>query len=260
MTVHDLSSLFKLFKKLHFKVLLLLSLSIFALSSCNVAYIPNKHNTPLMEEKGDASVSISTTNLQGAYAFSDHMAAITNFYFRENNWENVPDTINSKTLDYQANRFLAEGGLGYFKKLGNEGVFEIYAGGGIGNLGFEQSKYNPPLDQKYHAKMSKAFIQPDIGFQTKYFDLVFSSRFTYLGFSNVDTTNYNTRGLKEDNLYNLDKNPYIFLEPALTLKFGYKFINAYTQAIVATKLNPERINYRSFGVNVGIELELGEIN
>ena len=230
-----------------------------ALSSCNVAYIPNKHNVPLLEEKGDASVSISTTNLQGAYAFSDHVAVITNLYFRENNWDDIPDTNNTITSDYHSNRFLAEAGLGYFKQLGNEGVFEIYGGGGIGNLGFEQIEYNSSLDRTYQATISKAFIQPDIGFQTEYFDLVFSTRFSYLGFHNVDTSNYNLRSLEQDKLYNLDKQAFFFLEPALTLKFGYKFINAYTQAIVATKLNPQRLNYRNFGVNMGIELDLGEI-
>lgn len=232
---------------------------IIALSSCQVAYIPNKHNVPLLEEKGDASVSISTTNLQGAYAFSDQLAVTTNLYFRENSWENIPDSTQSIPTDYQSNRFLAEAGLGYFKQLGSEGIFEIYGGGGIGNLGFEQIEYNSIHDRTYNATISKAFIQPDIGFKTEYFDLVFSTRFSYLRFHNVDTTNYNIRTLEEDDLYNLDKHAFFFLEPALTFKFGYKFINAYTQAIVATKLNPQRINYRNFGVNVGIELDLGEI-
>lgn len=228
-------------------------------SACNVAYIPNRHNVPLMEEKGDASISISTTNLQGAYAISDHMAVMGNVYFRENSWENNPDSNTTLTMDYQANRFLGELGIGYYKPLSDNAVFELYGGGGLGNIGFELEDSNPLYDREYKANIQKLFIQPDIGFHSEYFDFVFSTRFSLLNFYDVDTTNYTIPNLDSDNLYNLDKQPYIFLEPALTLRFGYKFIKAYTQAIVATKLNPEQINYRSFGVNVGIELDLGEI-
>lgn len=228
-------------------------------SACNVAYIPNRHNVPLMQEKKDASISISTTNLQGAYAVTDNIAVMGNVYFRENSWENNPDSNTTLNYDYQANRLLGELGVGYYKPLGENAVFELYGGGGLGNIGFELKDSNPIYDREYKANIQKLFIQPDIGFKSQYFDFVFSTRFSLVNFHDVDTTNYSISSLDSDNLYNLDKQPFLFLEPALTLRFGYKFIKAYTQGIVATKLNPEQINYRSFGVNVGIELDLGDL-
>lgn len=228
-------------------------------SACNVAYIPNKHNVPLMQYKGDASVSISTTNLQAAYAVSDHLAVMGNVYFRQNSWENSPDSNNTMVWDYQANRFLGEAALGYYQSLGKDGVFEVYGGGGLGSIRFTLDDQNPAFSKEYQASMVKAFIQPDIGYKSEYFDAVFSTRLSYIGFSNVDTTNYTPAGLVSDNLFNLDKHPYFFVEPAITLRFGYRFIKAYAQGILAAKLNQEDINYRSFGINVGIELDLGDI-
>lgn len=243
----------------HRVVFLLLGVVIL-FTACNVAYIPNRHNVPLMQEQGDASVSISTTNLQTAYAFSDQLALMGNLYFRENRWENAVDSgLTVASYDYQANRFLGEAGLGYYKDLGEGAVFELYAGGGIGNLAFKTIDPNPLNDRNYHAKMSKAFLQPNIGFKSEYIDFVLSTRLSLVNFSDVDTTNYSIASLTNDNLIGLDQQPFVFLEPALTLRFGYRFIKAYAQAIVASKLNPERIHYRSFGLNVGVELDLGEI-
>ncbi|MFO8086696.1 MAG: hypothetical protein R6T91_02665 [Bacteroidales bacterium] len=240
-------------------IFLIMGMSFF-FAACNVAYIPNRHNVPLMQEQGDASVSISTTNLQTAYAFSDHGALMGNLYFRQNRWNNSPDDmVTTSSTDYQSNRFLGELGLGYYKDLGEGAVFELYGGGGLGNIGFKTIDANPILDRKYHAKMAKVFLQPNIGFKSEYIDVVLSTRLSILSFRDVDTTNYTVSSLTTDNLIDLDQQPYFFLEPALTMRFGYRFINAYAQAIVASKLNPERINYRSFGINVGIELDLGKI-
>lgn len=227
-----------------------------------MAYVPNKHNVPLMKEKGDASVNFSTTNIQGAYAFTDQLALMTNVYFRQNSWEKV-DTDTSylafRSYSYKASRFLAEGGLGYYQALSNKGAFEVYAGGGFGNIGFDYMQSDPTYNKTFNANMAKFFIQPDIGYNSEYFDIVFSTKLSVVKFSDVDTVNYSVSSLQWDKLYNIDMQPFIFIEPALTFRVGYKFIKGYTQFIVTSKLNPEQINYRSIGVNMGIELDLGGI-
>ncbi|MFO8055604.1 MAG: hypothetical protein R6U19_10640 [Bacteroidales bacterium] len=237
-------------------IFILLALIIVS-AGCNVAYVPNRHNVPLMQEKGDANINISTTNVQGAYALTDKFAVMGNMYFRDNTWDASADTLSD--WSYQANRFLAEGALGYYKPMGDNGSFETYAGGGMGSIRFEMKDDDPYGDRLYKANISRFFIQPDIGYKSDYFDFIFSAKFSYLGFNNVDTTNYKPSALVEDNLYKLDKQPFFFFEPAITIRFGYKYIKAYSQAIIAKKLNPERINYRSFGVNVGLEIDISEI-
>lgn len=238
---------------------LLIPAIILLLAGCKVAYVPNMQNVPVMQEKGDTKVNLSTTNFQGSYAFTDHFAVMGNLYFRENSWENSPDTITTTEWDYQANRFLGELGIGYYAPLSDEASVEVFGGAGWGSIDFINDNQNLATERSYSAKVSKIFIQPDIGFESEYFDAIFSTRLSYIGFNDVDTSNYSVNDLLYDNLYNLDKHPFFFLEPAITLRVGYRYVKLHTQAMLATKINPEEINYRSFGFNVGILVDLSEI-
>ncbi len=41
-------------------------------------YVPNMHNVPLLKEKNELVVNLSTTNYQSAYAITDNIALMTN--------------------------------------------------------------------------------------------------------------------------------------------------------------------------------------
>lgn len=233
--------------------------------SCNVAYVPNKHNVPLMQEKGDLSVSLSTSNVQGAYAISNSLAVMGNAYFRDNDWETTPvDTALTKPVKYQANRLLAEAGLGYYRPLGDNAVFETYGGAGIGSIHFENNNeyFQAGASRKgalYKARMGKAFIQPQIGYKSDYVDVIFSTRISALTFDNVDTSGLSLAQLKADNLYNLDRQPFFFMEPAITIQLGYKFVKLYTQAVVVRKINPQPISYQTLGINMGLQIDINRM-
>lgn len=242
------------------KVKLIIPFLILLMTGCNVAYIPNQHNVPVMQEKGDTKINLSTTNIQGSYAFSDKYAVMANFYFRENDWESSVDSMTTTTQEnYTANRFLGEAGIGYYNPLSEKATFEVFTGVGLGSIDFTNSFSTLGNESSYYADMAKVFLQPDIGYESEYFDAIFSTRLNYVGFTNIDTSDYALSNLKRDNLYNLNKHPYFFLEPAITLRLGYRYVKLHTQAILATKLNPEEINYRSFGINMGVIVDLSEI-
>ncbi len=248
--------------KFYIHLLIAFVLTLLLAAGCNVAYVPNKHNVPLMQEKGDFSVNLSTNNAQGAYAISNSLAVMANAYFRDNDWETIPmDTANAKPVKYQANRLLAEAGLGYYQRLGDNGVFEVYGGAGMGSIHFENNNEYFHAGMKksgalYKARMGKAFIQPQIGYKSDYVDIIFSTRISGLTFSNVDTSGFSFYQLQTHNLYNLERQPFFFIEPAITMQLGYKYVKLYTQAVLVRKINPEPISYRTLGVNMGLQLDI----
>lgn len=102
----------------------------FILTSCSSIYMPNVPATPMFTKAGEVYVAghLNTKgNLSGNVGFtlSDHVAIIGN-----------ASTVNtgSNNNDY-FRQWLAEGGIGYFTKIGkdNRQVLEMYAGYGVGN-------------------------------------------------------------------------------------------------------------------------------
>lgn len=193
----------------HFLFLILLS---FVFIQCQPIYYPNTVNTPMLTGKGDVNIGghygTSGINLQGAVAISDHVGIMSNTsYLGEGEDGESP--------------FYTELGVGHFKKVGGKGIFEIYAGGGLGN------EYN------------RLFMQPSIGLHTNALDLSFATRFIAL-----DTP----------------KNDGAYIEPALTLKLGAKNLKFMTQLGVSIPLDNASeesfpgmlsfgLEYRLFGKN-----------
>ena len=57
----------------------------------------------------------------------------------------------------------------------------------------------------------KLFIQPNIGFKNKHFDIAFSSRISGINFMNVDVMNWDINDLKDEDLYYVGKKSYLFM-------------------------------------------------
>lgn len=105
-------------------------LSLAFLVGCHSIYMPNVPATPMLREAGEVYVG-GHFNVQGN--ISGNLAlALT---------DNVGLVANASTVNTGANnndyfrQWLAEGGLGYFTRIGKDQrqVFEVYMGYGIGN-------------------------------------------------------------------------------------------------------------------------------
>ncbi|MCF8298748.1 MAG: hypothetical protein K9J13_14465 [Saprospiraceae bacterium] len=240
--------------KLNFLILLLVAIVI---SSCNVMYMPNMENVPLMQEKGDMKFNLSTTNAQASYAITDKLAVMANGYKRTNSWHNAGD-LDSLNWEYKSDRFLVEGGLGYYKQLSEDVIFEVYGGGGFGQIAFDNFDLDFDLDRKFSANMTRYFVQPNIGYKNDYVEFAFSSRLTALKFSGITTQDYTIQELKNDDLFQLDVPTYFFFEPAFTIRLGYKWVKLHFQTLYSTKLNIDPLNYRGLGVNVGIYVDISK--
>jgi len=200
-------------KKIAISQLLIITFLLgFMLQSCNVAYLPAQHNVPLISSDSDATISISPSNFQVAGAVSNSIALMGGFQYSlfllgdEGNNEGV---ITHKP--YQWN---LEFGAGIYHELKPGLVFEIFGGTGTG----ASNVFGDNEGELYHANHYRFFLQPDIGFKHEQFEVALSGKFLYLQYFNEHADNLDDDWLKANDVYDLDKEAFRFLEPALTVR------------------------------------------
>ncbi|MFN6945167.1 MAG: hypothetical protein ACK4ND_09485 [Cytophagaceae bacterium] len=240
-----------------YKTLLVLVACLY-LSSCKIMYKPNMQNVPLMKEQGEVRANLNFNNAQVAYAITDNIGIMANGYWGGSRWT-AGGMWSAYEEIYRTRRFLAEGALGYFREIGDDFHFEIYGGGGYGGVSFSHSfsfMGEDDFQSRYSANMVRAFIQPAIGYQHEIVDVIFSTRIVGLNFMNVDTINYSREALRMEGLDNLHRATYIFVEPAFTVRVGYKYAKFHFQVMYSAKMNPDPLNYRALGVNMGAHINI----
>lgn len=98
-----------------------------------------------------------------------------------------------------AKRTLIEGGIGYTERFSDKGIFEIFAGGGVGSV---PAKFRDrPWDGVQTASLRRYFIQPALGFCNDWLDLSIVSRLS---------------------LVDIGPQRNWFYEPGIVSKLGYK--------------------------------------
>ena len=132
----------------------LLLLTLLMITGCASLYFPAPPAASLLTQKGEFYGGLSTNQhgnfaLQGAYAFADHAAATATFSsFHNGN--------GRKTEDYN----FGEVGLGYFTRLADRRVLEIYGGLGTGRTHrLERADEALPAVTKLDGTLTKFFAQ-----------------------------------------------------------------------------------------------------
>lgn len=206
-----------------FSLLVLVSLLIAACSP--KYYVPNTHNVPLLEEKGQINLAVhgnvNQLDVQGAAGLSSNIGLMVNagFFFPADD-----DNGNGGSGK------LGEVGLGYFTKIGEYMVFETY---GILGFGTVENNFpstvtgNPGTSGTINANIFRAGIQPNIGYTSKYFSAAVSARFVSLNYSNIKGSLI-FDGV--DQFAYLENHKSSFLvEPALTVRAGLENIKLQAQ-------------------------------
>ncbi|MBL7934047.1 MAG: hypothetical protein JNL60_19240 [Bacteroidia bacterium] len=233
----------------------LLPLTLLALSflnSCTTQmYVSNTVNAPLLKERGEVQLTATPNDLQAAVGVGRHVGLMVNGYYKNYTGSN----------NYRHDGVLGEAGVGYFTPLAENFVFETYVGAGAGRV-HKQEEFTGPADNTYlasfDAKASKMFIQPDFGYKSRFVDVVISSRFSFVKYNAFTQSNYPQNELREDYLENnrITGPLFVFAEPALTLRGGYKFIKVQFQYGLTINATSERIkhpyNFSSVGVLIDI--------
>lgn len=151
---------------------------------------------------------------------------------------------------------MLEGGLGFYHPIGDIATFEAFAGAGGGKVSFNRSYQetlgNSTTFDRYSAKTFRYFFQPNIGIKTDFADFALSMRISNLKFSNIDTSGYTGSNLIEYDISDLDKHNYTFFEPALTVRFGYKYVKFHMQFIYIILTSPYPLNHYPYNFNVGL--------
>ena len=247
-------------KKLFIQIL---GISLIA-QSCNIMYTPNMQNVPLLTEKNEVRATLGPFDYQAAYAVTNNIGVMLNGQYHTRNTNSYDYTNESNSLN-NSKSTLIEGGIGFIGKLSENSVFEVYGGYGMGkNSTFDKyTDYTTGSlvrEESFTAKTNRFFLQPSIGFTNEYFDIAFSSRLMVLNFSNIDTLNYTSLMLVDQDLLNIDKEPFVFIEPAVTMRVGYKWVKFQAQMMYSFKYNATPLNYMPLTMTIGVHFDLAPRN
>ncbi|NBA85756.1 hypothetical protein GVN16_08300 [Emticicia sp. CRIBPO] len=217
----------------------LLAIACTLISGCQPNYyIPNTQNVPLLTSKGETSLTLSGNTNQveflGAYAAGNH------FGIQLNGGLIKPFNQNKEA---GGSGKLIEAGLGYFKEMENNLVFETYGLFGLGSVEnhFPSSKSSATTDQEtISAGLRRFGVQPVLGFKTKYFQIAGSARLVNLSYYNISGNHVYENELQTTYL---EKNRSSFLiEPAVTVKGGVE--NVKFQFQLASSANTTNSDFR----------------
>ena len=208
-------------------------------SSCSPKYyVPNTHNVPLMQQKGESTAALASgawrTELQAAHAITDNMALLLNtaFFYPEDDEEGDG-----------GKRQIFEVGLGHYQTLAPDIIFEIYPLLAIGTLEnhFPSTLTDHPTTTgKIKTTLFRYGIQSALGHKSKYFDAAISTRLVGLNYSNTSGNLIFSRQSQID--YLQEKNTHLLLEPALTLRTGHHTLKLQIQ--LGKSFNLSNPNFR----------------
>lgn len=237
--------------KLIYKTAVLAAPLVLFCSCATTLYTTNAVNVPLLKEKGEVKLNVTQNDLQAAIAVSDNIGIMANGYYENYNGSN----------NYRHGGAMGELGLGYL--LNSEGnlVMETYVGGGLGKV-HKQQQFTTNTNDDYMASFDvnavKGFVQTNLGYRSKYFDVALTPKFSFVKYSNFSQTNYSEEQLKNDYL---DRNRltdplFVFAEPAITVRGGYKFIKLQAQYGVTLNVGGQSIrktpDFGSLGLIIDI--------
>lgn len=213
-------------------------------------YVPNIQNVPLFKEKDEYRLTIATgagdestcTEVQTALSVTDKIGVMVNFMTAKGENSSNENSANGNFL---------EAAVGYYKPVEKAGVFEVY--GGIG--GSNQHHHYSDSGTSDLSSL-RFFVQPSYGFTFDPVDIAFSTRLSALSFVNTD--NYVLRNtVLYDKVNSLSHQTHLLLEPALTIRAGWKNVKLQLQFLYVGYLNSKGLNigeetHLSLGLNVAI--------
>lgn len=216
----------------------LLAIACILISGCQPNYyIPNTQNVPLLTSKGETNLTLSGNTNQieflGAYAAGKHLGIQFN--------GGLIKPFNQNTESGGSGK-LIEAGLGYFKEMENNLVFETYGLLGFGSVEnhFPSSNSSIKEQETISASLRRFGIQPVLGFKTKYFSIAGSARLVNLSYYNISGNHVYENELQTTYL---EKNRSNFLiEPAVTVKGGVE--NVKFQFQLASSANTTNRDFR----------------
>jgi len=242
-----------------------------AISSCShVYYAPNTPNAPLLSEKGETRINALYTaggytdytggEVQFAHAISKNFGIMANGFFagqteEVSDWNlRYPSTHTEKGNGSYVE--LAGGYFGSFDET-KKWIGEVYSGFGLGSI---TSDYGYGDNSK--VGISKFFIQPSIGYKSRYFEMAIVPKFSYINWKIKDSrvSSSNNEDEKGD-LQSMSERPgFVSFEPALILRGGGENFKIQTGLSFSTNgrhsmTSPQLVETVNASIGISINLK-----
>ena len=230
-------------------ILLPVFISLFT-TACVSVYQPNPVNTPLLEKEGDIKVAMMIQDglhLQSAAAVNKNIGVMLNAGYDISSFKKSSLSKNEKE------HFLCEGGIGFFDKISENWLWEVYTGYGFGSFNVRRDDHHfwDPSPTNADGNIGRFFIQPAIAYSTEHFVLSFALRSSYVTIFDYEA----------DNDFKLAKYGY-FYEPALTMKVGgdkFKFVTQMGLSMARTNSVLTGWEHEPFFGGIGFEVNIGQL-
>jgi hypothetical protein len=230
-----------------------LTASLFALLLCSCShyyYVAGVQNVPLLREKDEFHLSgfiggwdeSSCIELQSAYSVTDKVGIMADFMTA---WGG-----DVSENDYGKGSYF-DGAVGYFKSIKESGVFEIYGGLGISSQHHEYSKlhYDSGSGNLYRENHGNSrlsflnlFIQPSIGFKFSIFEAAVSTRICRVSYPKIENYITGNDQLRNE-LYEIGNKTHYFIEPAFTIRGGWKNFKVQAQIAYTGYMNKPKLYF-----------------
>ncbi len=226
--------------------------TVFVLSSCNTKYyIPNTQNVPTINNAGQVSATVAGNGnqleFQGAIGISDAIALQAN-----------ADIVLARDEDNGnggEGKFF-EGGIGYYKNITDNLLFDTYALLGFGSMeNHFPSTINdfPATDGKISANLLRYGVQPSLSLNYENFSIIGSSRFVNLNYSNVSGTL--TKDSLNQNIYLNNNKSNFLIEPAITIRAGLERLKFQVQYMKSINISNEDFPQDNDLISVGVNFK-----
>jgi hypothetical protein len=241
-----------------------MALVLITFSTCSCSryyYVPNIQNVPLFREKNESRISgaigegdeSKSFEIQAAYSITGHLGFTASFMSAKGG--------DISTDGNWAKGHYIEGAIGYFVPVSKAGVFEIY--GGYAGSGQNHHYINDHYSSSTgiitqtdggtaDVSFSKFFVQPSFGLTFRAFDIALSSRISALNFT-INSNNITGNENLYTRLNSLSGKGHLVLEPAITIRGGWKNVKVQVQGSLATYSDGDDTSYgEEYHVSVGL--------
>lgn len=208
------------------KVSILLVVGSILVSCGPVLYSNVGQNVPLFQNKGEFFGQFGFSSTEGAqtangtggkaaYAISDKLFASGSFYGFKN-------PSNPDTDEWKGKGGYWELGSGLYGGFKNSN-FRYEATLGLGKGWIENTSLNTSSNY-INTKFVKPFVQPSIGFTSRFFELAITPRIAYLSFLETQNFRLEPEKFNDARRFFEQRNNRVVFEPGLTVRGGYEGI------------------------------------
>jgi hypothetical protein len=242
------------------------------LCSCSPRiYFPDRANVPFLSEAGETKLTAAAkvqNQVSGKVALSPSLDFAvspvkglglmvsfrnTNRYANDEDWwSNNSNTQDS--IHYSGNR--VEFGAGYYMPFGRYGQFEIYGGGGFGNIARDNLK---AVDGNFRSNYNRFFIQPAVGAKIRdIIEVGGGMRFTYQHFNDFTATDPDIEERLSGSGVRIANSSFMFWEPFIHFAVGGPWVkfNMQTGLGLNMSTSTQLYNPSPFYLSLGVTFDV----